>query len=292
MSHAYLVECADKEKMRDYLKLLAKLILTDGEEGRTARLIDREIHPDVTFYPPVGGKLKASMADEITSDCLIKPLELKVRTFVVSGFEGFEKSQNKLLKTLEEPPENVILLLGTSNINAILPTVKSRVKKVEIPPFTEAQLFEALCDKFDDKDKFENAVRLSNGLEGNVYGIYERGDVEEIKTLAQRILRELDTSRSALKCASYLKNVDVALFINVLKMLFHDMLRMKNGGIGRLNCKNSDLPLEKYKTGAIIEIIETLGEIERATHFNANRTMVVDKLLFTCLEAKYKWQKL
>ncbi len=297
LSHAYLVECADDDYLRNYLKILAKLILCGDEDFcdncRVCRLIERETHSDVTFYPPSGEKLNAAMADEIVSSCFVQPLELNKRLFVVCGFDKFEKSQNKLLKTLEEPPKNVILLIGTSNMEGVLPTVKSRAKKVSIPAWSEEQLFDALKGEFEDEQKFRNAVAFSNGLISKVYQNYEQSDFEKLKNLVQNFLAELNSSRDALRVSVMLKDVNLPLFLSVLKTTFGDLLKYKCGDISRLTDQNALKTLdEKYKTGAVVEIIEGIGENERALHFNANQTMTIDRVIFLILEAKHRWLKL
>lgn len=297
LSHAYLISCSDKKYLRNYLKYFAKLIVCqDGnpcENCRICRLIDKEIHQDVTFYPASGEKLKVATADEIIDKSIIKPFELDKRVFAVCGFEDFDKSQNKLLKTLEEPPEGVILLLGSSNVSALLPTVKSRVKKLEVPTFSSESLFAFLKDKYEDKERLKRAIALSGGLLGEIDDNYNSNEVQSINDKALDVLLKMNMSREVAFFAFQLKDVDVKVFISVLKLMFGDLERSKNGGIAQLLTKNSiDELLAKFPNGAICEIIEKLNKLELTQRFNANRSMTIDKMLFTILEAKYKWQKL
>ncbi len=297
LSHAYLVDTEDKDSLRDFLKCLAKLILCDSEDFcdscRVCRLIDRETHPDVTIYPNVGEKLKAQHADEITANCLIKPLELQKRVFIISGFEGLEKSQNKLLKTLEEPPKNVILLLGTSNLSGILPTVKSRTKKIDIPSFSNEKLLEYFKDKLLDEEKLNSSVLTANGILSLVVKNYESGDFQDIKEKVVKTLLKLNSSKDAISAFDIINGLDAKKTISTIKLVFGELLKYKSGRISRLIDKNTMETLdERFKTGAVIEIIEGLSEIERSLHFNANQTMVFDKALFLILEAKHRWLKL
>lgn len=296
LSHAYLVSCDDADYLRDFLKCLAKLILCDDDgcnECRVCRLIDRETHPDVSFYPKKDEKLKTKDADDIIANTLIKPLEIDKRLFVISGFEGFEKSQNKLLKTLEEPPKNVIILMGTTKTSSILPTVLSRAKKVDIPPFGEEKLFEYFSDKLPDKEKLKTAILTSNGKLGLVVKNYESGDFQNALSVSLNALVSLQTSRDVLSVSVAVSKYDANVIASSFKLIFSDLVKYKSGLIARLIPENKLKILdERYKVGAILEIIDTLGEIERALHFNANQTMIFDKMLFSMLEARHKWQKL
>lgn len=297
LSHAYIVACEDEKSLRAYLKELAKLILCESEEAcgscRVCRLIERETHPDVAFYPKQGEKLKVDAADKIVADSIVRPLEIKNRAFVVERFEDFDKSQNKLLKTLEEPPEGVILLLGSVNTTALLQTVKSRAKMTEIPPIPEKLLYSALSGVYDDKEKLKAAVALSGGKLSAARDIYENGNLIEVENKVVGTLARLKSSRDVLELSAELKDEDLELVISILKLELDRMIKYKSGDISRLS---DDSPLieaaKLYSIGALIEIIEALNELERRLHFNANKTMAIDKMLFSLLEARHKWQKL
>ncbi len=299
LSHAYLVDCGDEKMLRTYLKNFAKLILCeeDGEfcdNCRVCRLIERETHPDVSIYPREGEKLKVEVCDEIVSLSIVRPLEISKRLFVISDFQKLlRREQNKLLKTLEEPPENVILLIGTSNINSILPTVKSRTKHLEIPPFSDEALFNAFSKEMENKEKLDVAIALSRGYESGVIENYNKDDFIKLKNLATQTLKNLNSSRDALSVAKSLENVNVSVFVNILKLIFREILKGKNGAISRLISENDlNYFMDKYSMGCVVSIIEGIGEIERSLYFNANNTMCVYRLLFLILEARHKWQKL
>lgn len=299
LSHAYLIECSDKQSLRQYLKNFAKLLTCDEGEDycdncRICRLIEKETHSDVLIYPPRGiDKLNAKMSDEIVAESIIKPLELKNKVFIVENFEQFEKSQNKLLKTLEEPPKGVILLLGVVNYSAVLPTVKSRVKKLEIPAFSEEALLNYFKDKLKEEEKLFLAVKLSEGKLSEVEKNYNNQEISELKNLVYKTLKDLNVSRDVLAVSSQLKTVDLDMFLSVAKAVLFELLEAKSGKIARSNGNyDFDELLKKFKKGVLIECIENISRLEKDMHFNANRQMVVDKFLFSVLEAKYRWQKL
>lgn len=296
LSHAYLVECSDNCAMRGYLKSLAKLIAcqNNGEDDcRTCRLIEKETHYDVTIHPAMGEKLTTETAEEIVSASIVRPLEIEKRVFVIDGVEGFAKMQNKLLKTLEEPPNNVVLLMGTCNMSAVLPTVKSRSKKIEIPPFSDQALFQAYENTYTDINKLKMAIALSQGLESKVKQNYESEENDKMFALALDILNSLNSSRDVLSQSVRLNGVDLEAFASVLKLIFGELVKAKSGAISRLIPANEcETLIEKFKIGAICEIVEGITDIEKSLYFNANQSMVIDKLLFLILEAKHRWQKL
>ena len=123
VSHAYLLVCPDERNLRTYLKELAKLVMRADE--RAARLIDEEMHSDCRVFPAEGEKTAVSDVKELLEGCYIKPVEGDKKVFVLDRMqEMLPPAQNKLLKVLEEPPENVYFILGTTSEFPVLTTVK------------------------------------------------------------------------------------------------------------------------------------------------------------------------
>lgn len=139
LSHAYLISTRDGAKLRDYVKVFVKTALCSAptycDDCRTCRLIDKEEYADAAFYPKnlsgkIADKILTADVDEIIASTYLKPLEAPLRVFALCGADTMPAAaQNKLLKTLEEPPENTLILLGALSEYPLLSTVKSRVKK-------------------------------------------------------------------------------------------------------------------------------------------------------------------
>lgn len=72
------------------------------------------------------------------------------------------EAQNALLKILEEPPADTVLILLTETSQALLPTIQSRVQKIEILPLSKSQLVKLAPKDSSDQD-IARAVALSNG---------------------------------------------------------------------------------------------------------------------------------
>ena len=120
---------------------------------------------DCVFYPKDGDKIKTADSDDLVSKTIVKPIENDLRLFVLCGAENMTaEAQNKILKTLEEPPENVCILIGASSDATILPTVKSRVKRLDIPPFSDSEIEDALKEEYPDAKKRESAIALGGGF--------------------------------------------------------------------------------------------------------------------------------
>lgn len=118
-------------------------------------------HPDLKVISPEK-EIKIGQIREV-----IDFLRLKSKTGKVVIIEKAEKmnteAANALLKTLEEPPENSMIILTTSNQNALLPTVVSRTRKIRFKPLSKEEIIQILRLKDIDEKKLKILVALSDG---------------------------------------------------------------------------------------------------------------------------------
>lgn len=287
LSHAYLIVCPDGVMLKTYMKLFASLIMCENDgacgECRPCRLIDKEAYADCDFYPKDGDKIKTADIDDLVSKAIIRPIESDIRMFVLVGAENMTaEAQNKILKTLEEPPRNVCILIGATTDNALLPTVKSRVKRLDVPPFSDGEIKRALGDEYPDKAKLESAIALGGGKIGSVIKAYTDGNAEKMQTFCREVLFSMRSSKDVAKYSSKINKDNIKDFISILKSEVANLLVKDNR-------KAEDYG---YVTGALIAISDMLSEKERALYYNANAVMVADSVLLAILGEKYKWQKL
>jgi len=287
LSHAYLIVCPDGVMLKTYMKLFASLIMCENDgacgECRPCRLIDKEAYADCDFYPKDGDKIKTADIDDLVSKTIIRPIESDIRMFVLVGAENMTaEAQNKILKTLEEPPRNVCILIGATTDNALLPTVKSRVKRLDVPPFSDGEIKRALGDEYPDKAKLESAIALGGGKIGSVIKAYTDGNAEKMQTFCREVLFSMRSSKDVAKYSSKINKDNIKDFISILKSEVANLLVKDNR-------KAEDYG---YVTGALIAISDMLSEKERALYYNANAVMVADSVLLAILGEKYKWQKL
>ena len=301
LSHAYLVLTSDGDMLKSYLKFFAKLMCCENLQPcnncRLCSLIDKEMHPDVLFYPKTEGAIGTQDINSLIEESYLRPIESDKKVFVIVGAENMNaSSQNKLLKTLEEPPKNVHILMGATSEFALLSTIKSRVKKLESPPFDNKTLIEALSGECDNKEKLINAVSSGDGTLGKALALYGDEGLLSTTELAIEMLVNMNSSAEILEFSNKIlqSKIDLNQFLSVLEILLRDMLvisqkktdvAFNKGAIERLK------KAQNFSTGAIIHALESITEGQKRKKFNTNQTMLVEWLLFQILEGKYKWQK-
>ena len=95
--------------------------------------IESNSHPDFLLIKPAGDQILIEDARRINEFANLKPIAGKNKVILVEDIDLLSpNAANAILKTLEEPEENVTFLLTTTKISAILPTIRSRCIKLKV----------------------------------------------------------------------------------------------------------------------------------------------------------------
>lgn len=162
-------------------KELAKMILCldDGKCSNSCRsclMFDDNNHSD--YYEINKDKLETIKIDDVRQmqeKIIEKPITSEKKVYVINNSENMTvEAQNCLLKTLEEPPEFVTIILVTDNENKILTTIKSRCTKVLFTEESKEELTEEEKERYTSLEKIFGQVDkyLSIDLLGNIDILY------------------------------------------------------------------------------------------------------------------------
>ena len=285
-SHAYLLLFDDARNLRVALKQFAKLLFFVEEEDfdgakqkRIEKLINEESYADCLFYPAEGKKLSVEDAENIREETLLSPIEGERKVFVLGDFaEANTQTQNKLLKLLEEPPKGVIFLLGATTAFPVLPTVLSRTKRLEILPFSIAEVENALhriYGKQYDEETLELCAVASGGVLGEAQNVLEGGHYKGLAESAFNLCI-LDDSKLPLTVRTVGETKHKKELLSLLRLIFRDALLIKTAN---KSCQKSLLlksekekiekVAEKYTLSALLYAQEALSEAELQVQFNA-----------------------
>ncbi len=176
-SHAYLFHGPRGSGKRAAARAFASVLLSDGADlqaagadmhaadaaagvgmqatGANARVAERvanETHPDLTWVRPSGAAemLVADIDEPVVAAATRTPFEARRRVFVIEGADTMnDRAANRLLKTLEEPPAFVHLILLADRAEDVLPTIVSRCQLVRFDPLPPAAIERLLADEAD-----------------------------------------------------------------------------------------------------------------------------------------------
>ena len=192
-SHAYLFRGPRGSGKRAAARSFAAEILAaaaaDPEDARRRALLDPSPHPDLVWLAPTGAQhMVEEVRERVIRAAVYKPFEGGKRVFVLEAAEAMrDESQNALLKTLEEPPGYVHLILLSSEGEGLLETVASRCQTVEFAPLPASVLEAKLAAESADAgpEEIAAAARLAAGdLERARLLLGDRG--RELRVEAER----------------------------------------------------------------------------------------------------------
>jgi DNA polymerase-3 subunit delta' len=174
-----------------------------GEPCRACRVcknIDRMQHTDLSVVQLAEGKTEI-LIDQIRTlqhTLSLSPYESRFRVALLLRFElANANAQNALLKTLEEAPEKVVLLLTASSAENLLPTIASRCELLRLRPMPVDRLEVSLADRFAmTPEEARLLAHLSGGRAG--YALNLHGDpsaLELRRNFVEDFLRLLPASR-------------------------------------------------------------------------------------------------
>lgn len=134
-------------------------------------------HPDYNIVNEEGEAIKIEQIREITKKVIEKPIVSDKKVYIINDCEKMTKeAQNCLLKTLEEPPEFVTIILISSNENLILNTIKSRCMKLKFQNIPNEDLRKFALNKLQYDEISDNMLMSFGGSIGKAEKLKENSD--------------------------------------------------------------------------------------------------------------------
>jgi DNA polymerase-3 subunit delta' len=142
---------------------------------RSCRNVLRGSHPDVEVFdldsqaelsdkPGRGTTLSIETIRSLRATCALLPVEAARRILIVDDADTMlEPAQQALLKTLEEPPRAVTIILLADEPEALAATIRSRCHEIAVPPATEQAVHQTLRARGVDDDLAAEIAFLSRG---------------------------------------------------------------------------------------------------------------------------------
>lgn len=183
LAHAYLFVGAPHVGKMTLALELARAVNCQGSETpcgecQSCRRIADGKHTDITIISLDSAKDsgEAKSRVEISIDDIrglqhnasLPPFEGKCKVFIIDGAEYLSsEASNCLLKTIEEPPPQVLILLLSAEELRLLPTVVSRCQRIELKPMSVDKIEKILIESYGiDGDRARLLARLSQGYLG------------------------------------------------------------------------------------------------------------------------------
>ena len=173
LAHAYCLIGEEGIGKATVARALAEELLLGA--GQPSRL---EVHPDfwsddrpeaisideIRFHPERGAQAHDQSLQQFLS---LKPFVAPLRVALLANAERMtEAAQNCLLKTLEEPPPNTVLVLTTAYPDHLLPTCLSRCQLIALSAVGRSRLADFIASRSGNPDEAEALAGLAHGRPG------------------------------------------------------------------------------------------------------------------------------
>lgn len=296
LSHATLLITPDELLADSFALRTAKRLLGGCDacgECRSCKMIGANSHPDFAVYPNnETGKIKVVEMEEVISKSYYLPTASKCKVFLIKGLEkGKIDCQHKLLKLLEEPPENTYFILTVDNAEHALPTVRSRCMQIALDELSADVIQKAILPDCEDEEKAVTVAQSANGSLTAAYEILEKkSDVDAID-VAIRTIEALKSTKELVNAQKIAGAVKTEELLPLFALIYRDMLCLKNGAESEVSLKKyvereRELSVS-YSQLALIESIDKVAAAISKLKFNANATSCLDAMLLELLEVKY-----
>ena len=235
----------------------------ENKECRCKSCIEFESgsNPDFIMIEPEDGKIKIDQIRNLQRKVAEKPINSNKKVYIINDSDKMTtEAQNCLLKTLEEPPEYLTIILICSNEYSMLSTIKSRCTRMHFDNLETNQIKKFLEEKYPETKFNEKIIKLSQGSIGktlqlnqktqlyenieNLFDGFKTKDLIDITSIAEEIYNEKEEINSVLE------------YMNILALEF------------------------SKKDIRYINAIDIIEDTKKRLQANSNYDMCVDNLLF------------
>ena len=329
-SHAYIITGPKLSGKKTIATTFAAALQCEAPEGdkpcmqcRSCKKLLSGNHPDVFFVEK--SKSAVSIDDirtQIKDNIFIKPYESPYKIFIISEAEKMRaEAQNALLKTLEEPPAYVVIILLCSSKEMMLPTILSRCVNLELRPVEGTKIKKYLMEEQHLVDyqsdicvahaqgNVGKAIKLGNSPE---FVEFQRNTLDQLAHIKEKDSYELiesakriaeQTSKSAKKTAktgeadtetdtdaSKIENkLEIDDYFDIMMLWYHEVLMIKaSNDVNSLILKDRYYELKRVageiSFQGIQNVLEAIEKARTRIRANVSIEIVMDLLFFAMKE--------
>ena len=268
ISHSYLfigTQGIGKKKIaKEFSKAILCLNKNECNSCKSCIEFDSENNPDFQIIEPQGKSIKIEQIRELQKKVAEKPIISDKKIYIIDECDKMTKeAQNCLLKTLEEPPQYVIIILIGANESAILSTVKSRCSVIHFQNISDEEISTYLKQNLNVEIKNDLSLKACGGSIGKAIQLKDNQD-------------------TYLELQKILSNLGKTDIIDIFK---HTQILYNKENIQKmLEYINIVLLIYAKQDARYADCIKVVEETKKRLNFNANFDMTIDNMLLQMKE--------
>ena len=219
---------------------------------------DKDIdYVDIVNYRPSKASMGVDEVREIIEEVSKRPYEGDKKVIIIhEGSKLTVQAQNALLKTIEEPPEGVYIMLLAENLESLLETIKSRCQVYKLTPLNNKQMERYIntLGSYSEEEK-RASLAYGEGIPGKAERLLNDNRLSELRQIIMELLNDINYAKEDLvliyenKLENYKAEKDEVL--NLMASFIRDIIVAKE-----LEDKNKIINVDKYD-----EIVETANSL-------------------------------
>lgn len=303
ISHAYIIDGEKGIGKKLIANTFAKTLqcqkkgISPCDECISCRTFNSLNNPDVIYVEQTKktGIGVDDIREQINQDINIKPYQHPYKIYIVDNADTMtEQAQNALLKTIEEPPSYVMILLLSNNINKFLITILSRCVVLKLKPIMPDKVMNYVIEKLQISDyRSELITSFAQGIIGKAK---ELASSTEFFDMRESMIKIVDSiingdDYELLEVGQKFEDYkdDIQDFLDLLMTWFRDLLIVK-----KINNEMYIINRDKYRTllkqaqvlsyNRISIMIENINKAKNLLKQNANFRLVIEMMILQTKE--------
>ena len=300
LTHTIMLISSDDELLDAYAKNIVSTAFCQSEEKPCGNCsaclkIEHGNMVDVLTFPKDGEVLKSGELTSMLDGVFELPFENDKKFYILNNFSNTDVLiQNKLLKTLEEPPAHAYFILKVKNETNVLQTIKSRCQKIFLPKLNGDSLAEVLKSNTEPQ-LLEEAIAFCDGSIALAKEYVNNPNFLKDVNFVFDLLKNYKKSWQMVDFASklYDKKDEILDIIHIYLKVLQDTTYVILGLDDLLTLKNHKTELEligsEFSVDALTAMIKHTNVMVEKIDRNCNFNTIIDEFLLNILEVKHKW---
>lgn len=303
LSHAYII-CGENRSGKEFIaKIFAQAIQCEkgGKEPccecHSCKQAMSMNHPDIIYvqHEKPGSIGVDDVRRGINESVQVKPYSSPYKIYIVQEAEKLTvQAQNALLKTIEEPPAYVIVMLLTSSMDMMIPTIVSRCVTLTLKPVSDEDMRKYLMRDLKIPDyRAEICIAFARGNVGRAKALASSEDFDKIRNEALSLMKNIK-DMDLVEVVEALKNIkeynfNIDDYLDIMAVWYRDVLLFKaTHDMNHLVFRDEIQSIRKVATRSeyegIEEIILALEKAKSRLKSNVNFELTMELLLLTIKE--------